>query len=686
MYVSMAAIGSFVFGSAVTFAISKYYGSQTTKKEEESTAVASRSLNVSSDVTSPSNNTEQINFLSDLLRALWPELDVAVSDMIKSSCEEVFATLTPKIKVTKMQLGTVPIRMDNIHIERNTSDKSIRMTMDVVWNGNCDMEFQTILVGFGVEHLKFQGRLVCTLFPLTQEMPLVGAVQYAFCNPPTIQMKFTGVASVADFTVLQDTVQATIASSLSSLVLPNKSLYKMDPKFSVKDIYQPPMGILRITVVSGASFQVEKRRVGKNDVPDVYVKVLFGVDSVHQTSVVKDSLTPAWNDEYFDVVLYDTDQILTLQAWDEDTGRLDSDDDLGQAQISIRDVLYSTRNRTCTLDLQNAKDHRLTGANLTVACEILPLEENAKAINAIVKPPTSYPLAGLLTVLVQGATNLPVSKKEEASSFVKVKIGNAPERVTATIVDYPGIDALNPTYEAMMDIPLTFDLVGQDIILELWNGTTPILLGSATVQWDNLLQKPTLHTTQSIGDDATCTLEFSVLLRSVTPPLNTTNVPALAEEDQGNTTKTTTDLESMGSPTGTENLTLTAVSGRGFPIQRRRMKKADIPDIYLQLTVGTNPTVWRTPTIKNSEDPTWKVAHDFTIPPSTSAASQTITIQSFDEDKGRRDSDDPQGQARVNVGHVLTSAGGQLEVELHDETNGQPLGRYVTLACRVRGA
>jgi hypothetical protein len=74
-----------------------------------------------------------------------------------------------------------------------------------------------------------------------------------------------------------------------------------------------------------------------------------------------------------------------------------------------------------------------------------------------------------------------------------------------------------------------------------------------------------------------------------------------------------------------------------------------------------------------------------------SASAQTLDIRAFDEDKGRRDKDDPEGQARVSVGNILLhgsaesigGAGGTLEVELQDESTGQPLGRYVTLHCQV---
>lgn len=688
---AMAAIGSFLCGGALTYAFSSYLNSSKPAQAAEgaqatasTSQVASRSLFGSGNAT----DISQVNFFTDLLKALWPELDVAVSKMIRASCEEIFATLTPKIKVQKMQLGNVPMRMENIQVLRQTknqSSSSIRLTMDVVWNGNCDMEFTTNLgVGFGVEHLKFHGRLVCTLFPLTQELPLIGAVQYAFINPPKMQMKFTGLASIANTSILQDTVQSTMASSLTSLVLPNQSLYKMDPKLTLEQIYQAPLGIVRLTILSGSGFQEEVRRMAKNDIPDVFVKVQFGAGGTYQTAVVKNSLKPIWKQETCDFMLYDKDQLLRLEAWDEDNGTLDADDALGSTHVSIQEVLQGMRNGIHNLSLQT-DDYRPTGSSLQIACEILPLLEDP---SRIVMTPTkkSSHLQGLLTVLIPGVQNLPTTV-DKASSYVKVKVGDLPEKVTATVIDYPGLDALNPFYDATMEYPLTSEVIGKDIALEVWNGATPKelkLTGSTSIAWKSIVASPkgTLTLTQQ-SIQGECTMGVTVMLHSVAEPLpkDETKVPSLMDEAAATTDVETPMTSSVG--TTTEVLTITAISGRGFPVERKRLKKADIPDVYLQLTVGTSPKVWRTPTCKNKENPTWKVSHDFTLA-SSAASNQTITIQSFDEDKGKWDGDDPMGQGRVNVGHILTSPGSTLEVELHDETNGQPLGRYVTLACQIR--
>ena len=803
----MTTIASFVLGSAITAAVVNCWTGGITannndvddSEETAATTTFPPRSNMSAPTRSSQSSPPQVNFLTDLIQALWPEINASISMMIQDSCKAVFATMsTPKLKVTKVQLGTVPIIMDNIHVSRlqhNNHSKSaapgsassrgsIRLTMDVAWNGNCDMEFQTsspFVVKFGIEKVKFYGRLVCYIYPLSSALPLIGAIQYAFVHPPKIDLTFTGLASIAEgIEFLQKTVQSTIESSLTPYVLPNKNLYKMDPSLTLVNIYQPPLGVLRITVVKGTGFVVHSANPlipgSRPDIPDVYCQVHFGgsgstsstttsATTTFTTSVIKNSTAPTWdNNNSFDVLVYDMDQIITIHAWDKDTGRFDSDDHLGTASTTAQDLILSTSSTSaaalvgCTLELQSSQHHP-TGASVTITGQLLKLVPQMQLFQtklrsmSLSSPPPISPtnnspryLYGLLTVLVQGAAHLPLASKAQASSFVKVKLvdnnanrkptakASSDERVTATVVDcmggegggVPVVDALNPVYEAIMEFPLTWDRLGYDVVLELWNcvGATsdgsptkkkvpmPLLLGSITVTFLSLLSQAdadgagTFHGLHHAIGSQGATLDFTVMLRSVkTPPptpvaletgnmrpavvLPTTTTPGLNDDSEKGSTISSISPGTTGGIGGGETLTLRILCGSGFPIQKHRLRKSDIPDIYLCIRCGTNPYVWRTPTVANSTNPVWKdstkATHNFIIPHGSSALAQTIELRAFDEDKGRRDKDDPQGQARVSVKKILleSGVGGSLEVELHDEITGLPLGRYVTIQCQV---
>ena len=70
--------------------------------------------------------------------------------------------------------------------------------------------------------------LVCPLLP---RMPLVGATQFAFINPPKIDFSLAGVAAWADFEIFKSTFRSVADQVIASMfVLPNRISFKMDPR------------------------------------------------------------------------------------------------------------------------------------------------------------------------------------------------------------------------------------------------------------------------------------------------------------------------------------------------------------------------------------------------------------------------------------------------------------------------
>lgn len=66
--------------------------------------------------------------------------------------------------------------------------------------------------------------------PLLPRIPLIGAIQFAFINPPTIDFSLAGLAAMVDIDVFKSTLRkVTDQVTASMLVLPNRIAYKMDP-------------------------------------------------------------------------------------------------------------------------------------------------------------------------------------------------------------------------------------------------------------------------------------------------------------------------------------------------------------------------------------------------------------------------------------------------------------------------
>ena len=106
---------------------------------------------------------------------------------------------------------------------------------------------------------------------------------------------------------------------------------------------------------------------------------------------MNNDLSPVWN-ESSDFILSDENQIVTLEAWDEDKGVLDSDD----SRAYVTSEVF-----------------------VTLSCDIY--EFTQKNIVSIEKPEASNAsdqICGLITIVISRVLDLQVPK-EDAASFVK---------------------------------------------------------------------------------------------------------------------------------------------------------------------------------------------------------------------------------------------------------------------------
>jgi Ca2+-dependent lipid-binding protein len=600
--------------------------------------------------------SQRVSFLTEIMDQLWEYINVAGGDMIRDTLEPMLVDMTPAITVAKMDLGTIPLRMDNI-VVHDIQDGAVKFDMDIIWDGECDIQLKAKYVGsFGVKSVKLKGRMSILLKPLTNELPIVSAIQYAFINPPDLKLNFTGLAQLADIKVIHNSIRKILQDSIDSmLVLPNRMLYKMNSTNDFMDTYQPPIGIVYITVVEGRGFPVEKKYLQSHDVPDVYCNISLSASEVWRTRTVKDGLTPEWKETH-GFLLSDHGQIIRIHAWDEDTGTLDSDDELGTAQLVIGELLLAGR----TMEVELQMDGVGTGAFVTLHANVCELTPNLTSLDSL----EEKTLCGLLTILVTRAFDISLPP-EKAACFVKVTCGSF-EFVTSAVRDYPGVDALNPVYDCAFHVPLTGANSVCDIHFTLMNGEDS--LGTTTVTAASLVDSTdkTITETRPIGDDGS-SLELRVMLRGVqnaNAPEESMS-PALVRTKMAPVKPT---IPTPVKPIGT--VRITAKRGRGFKAQKQLFRKYDFPDVYCNIEFGS--VMWKTATIRNSVTPEWNESKEFVL----SNQGQSVSIDVFDEDK--TGADELLGSVRVTVSRLLFS-GAVAELEL--ESEGKGTGAFLTLAC-----
>jgi hypothetical protein len=670
------AIGGFFLGSAaatvVSYSLTKRQKPKKKDDDDASTKDDALSTSLKRSILATSG-AEHVSFLTEIIKQLWDYLNVAGGDMIRETMEPMLSKMTPAISLQKMDLGHVPIQLDNIVVHQIDKEKGIlQFDMDLIWDGECDIQLKANYIGnFGVRGIKLKGRLCVLLKPLTNQLPVVSAIQYAFINPPSLKLNFTGFAQVADFAVINSSIKQVIHQSLAAMVvLPNRMLYKMDLASSYLDTYHAPLGIARITLVEGRGFVPEKRSLRGVDIPDVYCLTTVGYSDVWKTSTIKNSLTPKWN-ECADFLFTDHQQIIKIQAWDEDTGTLDPDDFLGDSKISVGELLLRGR----SMETQLYVDGKESGAYVTLGCELLEWTSDLTSFQR--SPDEHNTLCGLMTIIVTRAFNIPV-ELVKAASYVKVTHG---ENVffTSQVDHYPGIDAINPQYDCAFHIPLTPKSANatDDVVFALYNNQD--LLGTMNVTKESITSAPenTITERRPIGEGG-ASLEFRVSLQGLKEKVSRVTLPAVPsmEIDRSLPPMKPEEEEVPSEPKPIGTVRVTAVRGRGFKVQKRFMKKDDIPDLYCNVKFDSKDYIWRTSTIRNSTTPEWNESADFAL----LNHDQIIDLDLFDED--RRKSlvgDEKMGNVTISVGELLL-AGGETEIEVK---KGKSSGAFVTLRCDV---
>lgn len=626
--------------------------------EEKSDASCVKPRLLERSVVDLSSSIPHVSFLTQVIAQLWEYINVAGSNMIRETIEPMLVTMTPAITVAKMNLGNVPLRLDNIVVHGIQNDGAVTFDMDVIWDGECDIQLKANYVGsFGIKSVKLEGRMSVLLKPLSNQLPIVSAIQYGFINPPDVTLDFTGLAQMVDeIKVIRTAIHKCVQDSLASmLVLPIRMLYKMDgASSSFMDAYQPPIGIAHITLIEGHGFQEEKKYLQSHDVPDVYCNITLGASEVWKTGTSKNTLTPEWK-ETNGFLLSDYGQVIRIHAMDEDKGTLDADDELGSARVAVGELLLAGR----TMEVELQTDGVGTGAFVTLCCNVCEFTPDLTSLDKA----EENMLCGLVTILVTRAFDIPL-ERHKAASFVKVNYGRS-EFVTGVVSDYPGVDALNPVYDCAFHVPLTTADGDDDIQFTLMNGED--ILGTTMVTRAYIVDFPdrTITETRPIGDQGS-SLEFRVTLRGIQDVTSQEYLPAPTSEPTIIAPPKPTIHTEDEKPMGT--IRITAIKGRGFKVQKRRFRKDDAPDIYCNIQFESN--VWRTSTIRNSVKPEWNESKEFLL----LDHSQIVTVDVYDEDK--RGADELLGSVTLTVSKLLLS-GAMTEVEL--EKKGEGTGAFLIL-------
>lgn len=462
---------------------------------------------------------ESAGFLNEILAQLWPNIAIAGSQMVKEIADPMFKKMLPgplaSLHFTKVDLGQVPIVFSNVKVTKTPAD-GIKLDLNVDWDGQCDIALDADMIpSVGVKSVQLHGRLSILLCPLMNIIPLIGAAQIAFVNPPVLKLNFTGAADVADFSLIDGAVRKVMLNIINGiLVLPNRILVKLDSNNDYFKTFHHPLGIIRITIEKAWGFAEESQSKTQKLFskmtrahPDCYAEIEVGAEETWRTSTKNNTTSPAWNETH-DFVVTDFDQCIKVEVSDHDVG---SDDLVGLGVTTVRDIITAGGKQ----ELNMVKKDQETDGRVTLSAEFFDFAAEAHSFSSSTHKGDGK-LCGLVSILVAGAFGIK-GQREVLQPSVVVKWGESEKHRFQTAIkkDMPGTDINNPVFDQHFRMLVTADMAssGESIRISCFDKTEEV--GGVDVPFDDILKAPnmTLEDNFDVGNGTT--VRASICLRGV---------------------------------------------------------------------------------------------------------------------------------------------------------------------------
>nr|XP_010961277.2 extended synaptotagmin-2 isoform X2 [Camelus bactrianus] len=289
-------------------------------------------------------DTERAEWLNKTVKQMWPFICQFMEKLFRETIEPAVRGAHPHLSTfsfTRVDMGQQPLRINGVKVYTENVDKrQIILDLQISFVGNCeiDLEIKRYFCRAGVQSIQIHGTMRVILEPLIGDMPLVGALSIFFLRKPLLEINWTGLTNLLDIPGLNGLSDTIILDVISNyLVLPNRITVPLVSEVQIAQLRFPiPKGVLRIHFIEAQDLQ------GK----DTYLKGLvkgksdpYGVirvgNQIFQSKVIKESLSPKWNEVYEALVYEHPGQELEIELFDEDP---DKDDFLGSLMIDLTEV------------------------------------------------------------------------------------------------------------------------------------------------------------------------------------------------------------------------------------------------------------------------------------------------------------------------------------------------------------
>ncbi|KAF7088421.1 hypothetical protein CFC21_091529 [Triticum aestivum] len=439
---------------------------------------------------------QKLKWLNQELVKIWPFVNEAASELIKSSVEPVFeqykSFILASIHFSKLTLGTVAPQFTGVQI-LDSDIAGITMELDMQWDGNPNivLDIQTTLgisLPVQVKNIGFTGTLRLLFKPLVAELPCFGAVCVSLREKSKVDftLKVVGGEMTA-IPGISDAIEGTIRDTIEdTLTWPNRIIVPIVPG-DYSDLELKPVGLLEVKLVEARDLK-NKDLVGKSDPFAVlYIRPLSA--KTKKSKTINNDLNPIWNEHYEFVVEDSSTQHLTVKIYDDEG--LQPSEIIGCARVDLSDVMPGKVKDVwleLVKDLEIQRDKKPRGQvhlellyypfekqegvsnpfagqiQLTSLEKVLKTESNGYDVNQRKNVITR----GVLSVTVISAEDIPaMDVMGKADPFVVLYLKKGETKKKTRVVT----ETLNPIWNQ------TFDFVVEDalhdlLIVEVWDHDT----------------------------------------------------------------------------------------------------------------------------------------------------------------------------------------------------------------------
>ncbi|XVF89344.1 hypothetical protein PTKIN_Ptkin19aG0122700 [Pterospermum kingtungense] len=286
-----------------------------------------------------------LTWLNLQLEKVWPYVNEAASELIRTNVEPILEQYTPAIlssmKFAKLTLGTVAPQFTGVSIIEGESDAGrVTMEFELQWDGNPSIVLNIntrlgVSLPVQVKNIGFTGVFRLIFKPLVDQFPCFGAVCYSLREKKYLDFTLKVVGGdISTIPGISDAVEDTIRNAIEdSITWPVRKIVPILPG-DYSDLELKPVGTLEVKLVQAKDL-ANKDIVGKSD-PFAVVFVRPLRDKMKTSKTINNQLNPIWN-EHFEFIVEDVStQHLTVRVYDDEG--VQAAELIGCAQVALKDL------------------------------------------------------------------------------------------------------------------------------------------------------------------------------------------------------------------------------------------------------------------------------------------------------------------------------------------------------------